>query len=154
MNDKNYTKSITVNASASDAYAALTSGMEHWWTKPDAPMKAVGDRSKFTFPPGVSYWTFEATKLVPGCRVEMECVDALHIHEGQPKEIEQEWLGTKAVFIIESDGDKARIQLEHVGLQPTLLCYDICQAGWDFFFLGSLQSYLDTGKGNPHMAPV
>lgn len=154
MSDKNYAKSIVVNASAADAYTALTSGMEHWWTKPDLPMKTVGDRSKFTFPPGVSYWTFEATDLIPSRRVEMECVDALHIHERQPKEIEQEWLGTKAIFIIESDGDKTRIQLEHVGLQPTLLCYDVCEAGWDLFFLVSLQSYLDTGKGKPHIAPV
>ncbi len=152
MSTEHYKKSIVVTVDARAAYNALTVGMEHWWTKPDAPVQKVGDKAKFPFPPGVSYWTFEATKLVPEQCVEMQCVDAFHKHEGQPEEIEKEWLGTKTIFTIEKEGDKTRISLEHVGLQPKLHCYDICEAGWDFFFLESLQAYLEAGEGKPHRA--
>ncbi|KAB7613680.1 hypothetical protein F9L33_09900 [Amylibacter sp. SFDW26] len=147
---ENYKRTIYVSANADAAFAALTSGFEHWWTKPDQLIHKVGDRAKFTFPPGVSYWTFEAVKLAPSTYVELECVDALHIHEGQPKEIEQEWLGSSLKWSISPEADGTKIELEHVGLTPNLLCFDICQAGWDMFFTDSLKEYLNTGVGKPH----
>lgn len=150
MTTANYSRSISVSASPKAAYHALTQGIEHWWTRPDQPITKVGDRAKFSFPPGKSYWSFEAVALVPGERVEMVCVEALHLHEGQPPEIEQEWLGTKVIWQIRREGDKTAITLEHIGLNPQLLCFDICRQGWDFFFAGSLKEYLDSGTGRPH----
>ena len=150
MSTENYAKTITVAATPDQAYQALTAGFDQWWTTPDRPILNVGDRAKFGFPPGITYWTFEATRLTPGERVELECIDALHIHDGQPKEIETEWLGTKAIWRIESHGDKTDIHFEHVGLKPSLICFGICQAGWDLFFVDSLKAYLDTGVGHPH----
>ncbi|MEJ6392376.1 hypothetical protein V8J82_03860 [Gymnodinialimonas sp. 2305UL16-5] len=150
MTTQNYKKSIDVAAEPAAAFEAVTRGVEHWWTRPDQPLVHLGDRAKFTFPPGVSYWTFELTGLDRPSQVEWTCVDALHIHEGQPKEIETEWLNTKVLWEISGQADGARIQLEHAGLTPQLLCYDICEAGWDLFFLDSLKTYLDTGQGAPH----
>ncbi|WP_298294014.1 SRPBCC domain-containing protein [uncultured Litoreibacter sp.] len=150
MTDTHYTASILVNASPAACFKAATTQYDKWWTKPDAPMRDVGDRSKFTFPPGKSYWTFEATLLVPNERVEMTCVDALHLHEGQPAEIEQEWLDTVVRWEFTTEGNQARVKLDHIGLKPNLLCFDICKAGWDFFFLDSLKAYLETGEGKPH----
>lgn len=150
MTTENYRKSISVSASPQAAYEALTQGIAQWWTRPDRPVAKVGDRAKFTFPPGKSYWTFEASKLAPGERVEMNCVEALHLHEGQPDEIQQEWLGTKVIWQIARKGDQTEITLEHIGLKPELLCFDICRQGWDFFFADSLKEYLNTGIGKPH----
>lgn len=150
MNHSNYTRTITVSSTAEAAYLALTEGMKFWWTKPDKPILVVGDRSKFTFPPNKSFWTFEATTLEPSRSVEMICIEAMHLHEGQPKEIESEWLGTKVAWDIKRAGDQTQLRLEHCGLVPDLLCYDICEAGWDMFFVGSLKAYLDTGTGRPH----
>ena len=146
----NYTRTIKTQADPNKAYWALTEGMHKWWTRPDAPMISLGDRSKFSFPPGKSYWTFEATRLVPGRAVEMRCVEALHIHEGQPREIETEWLDTCVCWAIEHDAGVTEISVVHEGLVPELLCFDVCKAGWDFFFVDSLQAYLDTGVGKPH----
>lgn len=154
MNDQNYSRTITVSATPQQAYWALTEGMHEWWTKPDAPMLQVGDKSKFTFPPGESYWTFEAVSLVPSEKVEMVCIAALHLHEGQPKEIETEWLNTRVAWTIQPSGDQTKIHVEHHGLIPVLHCYEICQMGWDFFFVKSLAAFLDTGVGQPHRAPA
>ena len=150
MTTKSYSKSIDVKAGPSAAFAAVTLGVEHWWTRPDQPLAHIGDRAKFTFPPGVSYWTFELTGMEQPGHVEWTCVDALHIHEGQPKEIETEWLNTTVRWQIIELGTGSRIEMRHQGLTPELLCYDVCEAGWDMFFLGSLKLYLDTGQGAPH----
>ena len=150
MSKANYRKSIDVTSNASTAFEAVTRGIEQWWTQPDRPMRQISDRAKFTFPPGKSYWTFELTKAVKPSQVEWRCVDALHIHEGQLEAIQTEWLGTTVVWDISEESSGTRITIEHVGLTPQLLCYDICEAGWDMFFLHSLKQYLDTGRGKPH----
>ena len=150
MSMKSYQKSIDVSAHSAAVFEAVTRGVEHWWTRPDQPLIRIGDRAKFTFPPGVSYWTFELTGMDHPSRVEWTCVAALHIHEGQPKEIETERPDTKVARELTAQGDGALIRLEHAGLTPDLLCYDVCEAGWDMFFLGSLKQYLDTGQGAPH----
>jgi hypothetical protein len=150
MNEANYKKTIEVNGSDIEAYSALTIGIENWWTKPDSPINEIGDCAKFTFPPSQSYWVFQATKLIPNSRVELECIEAFHLHEGQPKEIETEWLATKVVFEIEPKESSTLIHFEHIGLNSELLCFDICEAGWNYFFLNSLKEYLETGKGSPH----
>ncbi|MEM1286067.1 MAG: SRPBCC domain-containing protein [Pseudomonadota bacterium] len=150
MTNANYRKNITVASDRETAFDAVTHGVEQWWTRPDKPLREIGGRAKFTFPPGKSYWTFELTKTDKPTRVEWRCVDALHLHEGQPDEIRTEWLGTSVVWEISETSQGTTIAIEHVGLTPQLLCYDICEAGWDFFFLESLKQYLDTGKGSPH----
>lgn len=152
MSNQNYKRTISVPANPDEAYWALTEGMHKWWTTPDRTMTKVGDKSKFGFPPGKSYWTFMATTLTPSHLVEMVCVDALHLHEGQPEEIQTEWLGTRVAWTIEPEDTRTNITVEHHGLVPALHCYEICEAGWDFFFAKSLKAFLETGKGQPHRA--
>lgn len=154
MSDKFYKRTILVNTNPDQVYWALTEGMHEWWTTPDKQMLSVGDKSKFSFPPGESYWTFMATQLTPTRHVEMVCVDALHIHKGQPKEIETEWLGTRVSWTMKALNGETEITVEHHGLVPTLHCYEICEAGWDFFFVKSLKAFLDTGQGMPHRPPA
>lgn len=149
MTSQNYTRTISVNAKPEQVYHALTEGMHEWWTKPDAPMKQIGDRSKFTFPPGRSFWTFEARTLEFATRVEMVCVEAFHLHDGLGEEIETEWLNTKIIWNIEPQNEGTVVKFEHDGLRPSLLCYEVCEAGWDMFFVDSLKAYLDTGIGKP-----
>jgi len=151
MSNTNYSRTITVAASAEDAYKALTQGFEYWWTKPDEPITKVNGKATFTFPPGEGHWTFQATDLKPGQYVEMVCIDALHLHEGMPKAIEKEWLDTKIIWHIKETGRQSEIHFEHRGLTPDLHCYDVCREGWDYFFVDSLKAYLDTGVGTPHV---
>lgn len=148
MNSRNYKRQIAVKATPKAAYNALTTGYAHWWTSPDKPLTAIGDISKFSFSGRHGYWSFKATALSP-TRIEMVCVEALHIHEGMPKEIETEWLGSKLIWEIEEVGENTIVSLEHEGLTPDLHCYEICESGWDMFFVDSLKSYLDTGRGHP-----
>ncbi|MEM9636497.1 MAG: SRPBCC domain-containing protein [Pseudomonadota bacterium] len=144
----NYARSIEVSASPADAYTALTTGIAQWWTSEAGRFDKVGDIARFGFSGKNGYWTFKATTLTPE-RIEWDCVEALHIHEGKPKEIETEWLGTRVAWSLSKTEGGTRLDFEHHGLTPQLLCYDICEAGWDMFFVDSLKAYLDTGTGKP-----
>ncbi len=150
MKNDNYKRTITVDASLEDVYVALTTGYANWWTPCDREFNKVGDRIKFTFPPNVSYWTFEARILEPNRFVELRCVEAYHKISDKPDASETEWLGSTVLWKIKSHAEQTKIHFTHYGLTPELDCYDVCESGWDMFFVDSLKSYLDTGVGKPH----
>ena len=142
MSGTDYSKTITVEASAEEAYKVIALGFEFWWARPDQLVAKVGDKAKFAFPPGKGYWAFQAADLRPGQYVEMVCFEAHHPGDGMPEAIEKEWLGTKVMwYITETDGQSG-IRFEHRGLTPDLHCYDVCTNGWDYFFVDTLKAYL------------
>jgi len=142
-----YTREIIVSNTPSAAYRALTSEFNKWWTDSSDPVTAEGDTVMFRFDP--TYWTMRATKLMPDINVELECIEAHHIHEGLPASIRKEWEGTKLKWNIQQQEDNTKISFVHEGLVPSLDCYEICEMGWDHFFVNSLKNYLDGGEGDP-----
>ena len=150
MTSKDYARSITVRCSPETAYNAATSEFDKWWTDPGTNLSEIGNVATFRFPPNVSTWTFKATRLEPHALVEHECVGANHIMPEKPEASRTEWLGTIMRFEIHEVEDGTQITLTHIGLQPNLECYEICEAGWDHFFMKSLKAYLDSGTGIPH----
>ncbi len=147
-----YQRTLKTTAPPEKAYKAVTSDMTNWWTQTGGSFSKLGDVTTFRFPPNTSYWTFKSITLEPYTLVEHECVDALHIHDGLSDAIRGEWLGTILRFEIKPAPTGSDVTLTHIGLRPDLECYQICEAGWDFFFMKSLQAYLGESKGEPHMA--
>lgn len=147
MKKNSYTREIVVSNTPDAAYRAVTSEFDKWWAISSGPINAVGDMVTFRFDP--TYWMMRATKLVPNESVELECVEAHHIHEGLPALIRKEWEGTKLKWNIQQQGDNTKISFVHEGLVPSLNCYEICEMGWDHFFVNSLKKYLDSGNGSP-----
>lgn len=142
-----YTREIFVSNKPGMAYKALTTGFNRWWTTSCDSISSTGDKITFRF--GPTYWVMRANNLVPDDLVELECIEAHHVHEGLPSSILNEWEGTKLIWKILEHGDKTRIILVHEGLTPSLNCYEACEQGWDYFFMNSLKKYLDTGEGSP-----
>ena len=65
-------------------------------------------------------------------------------------EMAPDWVGTKPSFSIRPGGDGAtRLEFRHIGLVPSLECFDLCRAGWAHF-MPSLHQYLETGEGLPN----
>ncbi len=141
------TREITVSNTPGAAYQALTSEFDKWWTTDCNPISKTGDKITFTF--GPSYWVMRASSLVPDNYVELECIEAHHVHDGLSSSILNEWKGTKLKWGIHNQNDKTKIILIHEGLMPSLECYEVCEQGWDYFFVNSLKEYLNTGKGLP-----
>lgn len=142
-----YTREIIVSTVPGAAYRALTTGFDKWWTTSCNPISEAGDRITFRF--GSTCWVMRANSLVPDNFVELECVEAHHMHKGLSSSILNEWEGTKLRWQIQKQGEKTKIVFVHEGLIPSLDCYEVCEQGWDYYFVNSLQQYLDTGEGSP-----
>lgn len=149
MSPNDYTQNIVVTNTPNAAYKALTSEFDKWWTPDTGSISAVGDTIKFKF--DTTYWVMRANTLSPNYIV-LECIEAHHIHDGLPSSILKEWEGTKLKWEIQELDGKTQISLTHKGLIPSLDCFAICKAGWDYFFVTSLKNYLNEGKGSPYNA--
>ena len=148
---ENYQAKIRVLASQDVSFQAIATQMDKWWTSTiEGGLERVGDKVTARFPPDYGYWTFKALVLRKSSRLEMICVDAHHRVEGQPEEIDQEWLGTKILWELEVVGDETEITMTHDGLTPKLNCWGICLDGWNHFFKFSLKAYLDGAEPSPH----
>lgn len=142
-----YTREIIVSNTPGAAYRALTTGFDKWWTTSCDSISETGDQVIFRF--GPTYWVMRTINLIPDHLVELECIEAHHVHEGLPSSILREWTNSRLKWEISTQGENTRIMLVHEGLVPLLDCYDVCVQGWDYFFTNSLKQYLDTGKGMP-----
>jgi len=142
-----YTREIIVSNTPRAAYQALTTGFDKWWTTDCNPICETGDKIKFRF--GPTFWVMRANILDPDKFVELECIEAHHVHDGLPSSILKEWEGTKLKWEIQKQEEKTKIVLIHEGLMPSLECYEVCEQGWDYFFFKSLKQYLNTGEGSP-----
>jgi uncharacterized protein YndB with AHSA1/START domain len=60
-----------------------------------------------------------------------------------------EWAGTSIVFDIAPTEGGSELRFRHVGLNPQLDCFDMCEAGWTHY-LASLVAYVDSGAGDPY----
>lgn len=137
----NYTATIKTKLPGDQVYAVITEHMSDWWTPMSAQFLNLGDRARTDFG-GRSYWELEAIRLDRPHVIELRCSEAYHTHEGLPDSIQEEWLDTVLRFDIRDANDETEITLTHVGLTPQLTCFDVCKAGWDHYFVGSLSSYL------------
>lgn len=146
MNTNEYTRRIVVSSSPNDAYKALTSGFDKWWTLDSDSISTAGDTITFKF--DTTYWVMRANTVSPNY-IELECIEAHHIHDGLPLSILEEWKGTKLKWEIDEQDGSTIVSLTHEGLVPSLDCFEICKEGWDYFFVTSLKKYLDEGKGSP-----
>ena len=136
-----YNRSITININKEKVYHSITQEMSQWWSQMTSKFLKLGDKAKVDFGKE-SYWEFKATTLEEFDLIELTCCDANHIHEGQPKEIREEWLNTILRFEISENGKTTTVNLTHLGLTPKLYCYEICKQGWDHYFLSSLKEHL------------
>lgn len=142
---KSYTAVIQSHIPTEIAYQAITHEMSDWWTTMSGQFMKIGDQAQTDFG-GQSYWRFEAQTLNKPDLIELRCCDAFHIHEGLSEDIKEEWLDTVLRFEIKAIESGSEITLTHRGLTSDLHCFDVCKAGWDHYFLGSLKAYLDKKK--------
>ncbi len=137
-----YSKEITYLTSPDVLFQAITQNLESWWGKTDRGVAEIGDEFKTSF--GKAFWKFRITELVSDQKIVWECID------GQP-EFEHEWVGTKVYWIITPIGNETKLSFTHAGLTPAFECYDVCAPTWDMFISTSLKSFVETGKGMPHI---
>jgi hypothetical protein len=148
MEKENYHRTITVNASQSEAIKKI-SQVNHWW-KHDFSGNAEKLNDKFRVPFGElngekSFVDFVVSEFVPNKKTVWKVTEC-NLPWFKDK---NEWNNTEVVFEISSDNTKTKIDFTHIGLVPGIECYDACEKGWDGNVTKSLLRFINEGKGNP-----
>lgn len=145
MTQQNYTATILVDQSPSEAFDAIRN-VRGWWSEEiTGSTKKVGDEFNYHYQ-DLHRCTMRLVELVPGKRVAWLVTDNFFSFT----EDKTEWENTKVVFDIAKKGNQTEIHFTHEGLVPEYECYNVCSDAWGAYIRGSLKSLIETGKGSPN----
>ncbi|HEY4208546.1 MAG TPA: SRPBCC domain-containing protein [Puia sp.] len=143
MQQKNYQRTIMVNAAPAEAYQGIKD-VKAWWAK-----KVEGRSAQrwdvFTVRFGETFVTFEIVEDDPEKKIVWDVRDC-NLHWQNDK---KEWNGTRVVFEIAPAGECTKVTMTHVGLAPGAECYENCRQGWNEHIGESLVNYINHHAGMP-----
>lgn len=144
MENKNYNRTIMVNASLEEAMKKI-SQINLWWRK-DFSGIADNLNDKFTVPFGelngeIAFVDFIISELVPNKKVTWKVLDC-NLPWFKDK---KEWNNTEVVFILSEENGKTTIDFTHIGLVPEVDCYEACEKGWDGHITRDLVKFMNEG---------
>lgn len=146
MQNQNFTTTFLVDKTPEEVFNAINN-VSSWWSG-----EIIGNTDKLN---DVFIYHFED---IHSCKVKiLEMVPDKKVvwlileNDFNFTKDKTEWVNTKVVFDIGSQGDKTSLTFTHIGLVPSYECYETCHQGWTHYIQNSLKKYIDTGKGEPNM---
>lgn len=142
-----YARQFTVSAPLESVTKTILTEVDKWWTTSANKTEKIGDELLATFnQEGTLFMRMKVHKMEQNKSIHWLVVDDnLDVEGNIPK---GEWIGTTIKWDFQKSKDGTIISFEHVGLNKNLVCYDVCENGWNHF-LHSFEQYLNTGIGNP-----
>ena len=136
-----YTLEKRVGCSRERVFDALTTldGLAGWWTPLVSGTPWAGGEITFGFSGLEEKIVMRVEQTTPPSTVVWTCL----VHTGHP-----EWHDTRIIFELAHDEAASQLSFRHIGLTPSLGCYETCESGWDHF-LASLLRYSQDGTGSP-----
>jgi uncharacterized protein YndB with AHSA1/START domain len=131
---------VAISAPLESVYEALSTkeGLSEWWTREGVRGESSeGSRLRFFFGKPEPAAVMEVTRLSPAGSVKWNCVEGA-----------DEWVGTKLAFDLTHDEDETVVLFSHADWRSPSEFMAHCSARWAYFLL-SLKSLLETGKGTP-----
>jgi Activator of Hsp90 ATPase homolog 1-like protein len=145
MTQQDYTATILVDQSPSEAFDAIRNVRGWWSEKITGNTAKIGDEFKYHYQ-DLPKCTMKLVELVPCKSISWLVTDNFFNFT----EDKSEWKNTKVVFDIPKNGDQTEIHFTHEGQVPEYECYDVCSDAWGSYIRGSLKSLIATGKGSPN----
>ena len=144
MSPANFTTTLVIDQTPEDVFEMINQ-VDRWWTE-----NLVGNshqlNDEFTVVfSDIHVSTQKVVALIPGQKIVWQVTDSSLSHFAD----KQEWTGTTIHFDITSTGDETQLRFTHVGLIPTVECYQACTKGWTYYIDGSLFNLFSAGKGTP-----
>ncbi len=143
MENKNFQSSITVKATAEEAFDKIGHVSEWWSTNVEGDPLQAG--AFFTVRFGKTFSIFKTLEIIPGKKIVWHVVESylpLFKHANQ-------WDDTKLVWDIAAQHDKTQITMTHIGLTPEIECFYDCEKGWNYYIKESLAKLITENKGLP-----
>lgn len=136
---------ITIAVAPERVWNALTRPEEigHWWTNDLNVTPEVGSLAEFRFgESGDSVLRFEIAELDQGKKIHW-----IYRFGSVAK-----WAGTSVTWQLEPIQSGTKLAFSHDGFAKVDEAYEQTHENWSYF-LNSLKSYLETGKGTPGLPP-
>ncbi|HEY4388839.1 MAG TPA: SRPBCC domain-containing protein [Ktedonobacteraceae bacterium] len=132
-------KELTIAADPERVYSALTQQNElaRWWTNELSAKPEVGSLAEFRFREGAFVLQLEIAEL-----------DAEEKVFWKSRQGTAGWAGTSITWQLTPVQQGTQVLFTHAGFARADVAYEQIRGTWEYF-LGSLQSYLETGKGTP-----
>jgi len=124
-------------------WAALTNPEEitRWWSSAAQFTPEVGKLAEFRFRPPAGTLQFDVAELEQGKRMRW-----------MTRQAPPQWAGTSVTWYLEPIQSGTKLVFTHEGFARIDEAYERIQGNW-CYFLDSLKSYLETGKGTPGTPP-
>jgi len=131
---------VVMSAPLDRVYSAIATkeGLSDWWTRDGVRGQASeGSTIEFYFGQPDPAAVMEVTRLSPDGNVSWTCVGGA-----------DEWIGTRLTFDLTAKDDETVVLFTHADWRSPSEFMAHCSARWAYFLL-SLKSYVETGKGTP-----
>ncbi len=131
---------VVVSAPLDRVYSAIATkeGLSDWWTRDGVRGESTeGSAIEFYFGQPEPAAVMEVTRLDPDGQVSWRCVGGA-----------DEWVGTQLTFSLAPKEDETVVLFTHAGWRDPSDFMAHCSARWAYFLL-SLKSLVETGKGTP-----
>jgi hypothetical protein len=145
MDKQDYTASILVNQDQATAFNAIKD-FRSWWSEQIEGNTDQLNEIFFYHYKDIHLCKIKLIELVPDKKLVYQVVD----NQFNFTKDKTEWIGTKLIFDITSEGNKTKIQFTHEGLVPDYECYNVCFDAWNGYIKKSLYNRITTGKGEPN----
>jgi hypothetical protein len=145
MKTKNFTTTILVDQTPQQVFDAIND-VRGWWSgEIEGRTDALGAEWTYSYKK-LHRTTQKIAELVPGKKI------VWHVRDSQINFVrdKSEWDGTDIVFEIAKKGDKTEVRFTHIGLVPSIECYDGCAGAWGFYVNESLRDFIAKAKGQPN----
>lgn len=141
-----FTTILTVDATAQEAYDAITNVRDWWSGEVKGDTRTLGGAFTYEYPE-VHWCRLEITEMEPGRRVAWRVLgsDLTYLSK------RDEWTGTTITFAIAENGGQTEVRFTHQGLEPDEECYELCSTAWSQLVGGNLRKLIETGEPQPNV---
>ena len=145
MEKQDYTATIVVGPTAKIAFGAIKN-FRAWWSE-----EIEGETDKLN---EVFIYHYRNVHLCKIKLIEL-IVDKKLVYKVVDNKFsftkdKSEWINTKLIFEISTEGNITKVKFTHEGLVPDFECYKICYDSWSNYIKKSLYELITIGKGQPN----
>lgn len=142
---KNYTTTITVDKKIQDAFNCIKN-FRGWWSEEIEGNTGKLGETFFYHYKDVHLCKIKLIEIVADKKLVYQVIE----NEFNFTKDKTEWINTKLIFDVSTEGSNTKIVFTHEGLVPAYECYNVCHDAWTSYIQGSLKNYIETGIGKPN----